>query len=125
MHMKIGKLTIGDYVSVGGKVVKVASMYSAGIHYQEDGKMVFASSETLEPILITIEFLEKNEFKKCGEHYIMVWCENYSVLATKVKDTLWTIHIQGDSANMDGGVTCVHELQNAMKVCGIEKKIEI
>ena len=70
-------------------------MYSAGIHYQEDGKMVFASSETLEPILITIEFLEKNEFKKFGEHYIMVWCENYSVLATKVKDTLWTIHIQG------------------------------
>ena len=121
--MKIGELTLGDFVSTNGKPVKVSAMYSAGIHYQDGDSTTFASSETLEGILITEDFLEKNDFKK-GEHaYVMTWCENYYVAATKIKDNLWTIHFQGDSANIDGGFRYVHELQNALKVCEIGKKI--
>lgn len=119
--MNTDLLTTGNYVLVNGKAVKVESVSEDGIYYNGN----FAHLNDVEPVFITEEFLGKNEFEKYGEHYGMIWCENYCVLATKIKYNLWKIHIQGDNANMDGGVTCVHELQNAMKICGIKKKIEV
>lgn len=158
--MKIGDVTLGNFVylvssehkvDINGDVitdlgyevykrpVKVISVYSGGIHYKSKDERfgsIFVSSESLEPIPITVDFLKFNDFvettldkdytqKVTGYDWVMRWCENYWVAVKQVRANLWKIYIQGDSANLDGGVTSVHDLQNKMKFCGIDKHLHI
>ena len=90
----------------------------------------------LEPIPITPEILEKNGFAVEGykyvlkyDHYVEVWVifstsdERHSVIHHSV------IHIDDDRERIPTAyhntIKYVHELQHALKLCRIDKKIEL
>lgn len=95
------------------------------------------SVDILHPILLIPEILEKNDFKKFpfshieGQHQ-WTWWKN---IATSV--TLWCRELNDDTK--DGMVlkieapytqlciklNYVHELQHVLRLCGIEKEIEL
>lgn len=87
----------------------------------------------LEPIPLTAEILEKNGFKKCedgawslfqykenGENalYQIYWSEDplYLEISSYTSQT-------GEFNRM--GIRFVHELQHALKLCGIDKTIKL
>ena len=93
--------------------------------------------DEIEPIPLTKEILEKNEFKKSNflhvdGQYQWMWWEN-----TFISVTLWCRELNNDTK--DGmmlkieaptitlciKVNYVHELQHALRLCGIEKEIEL
>lgn len=93
--------------------------------------------DEIEPIPLTPEILEKNEFKKFDflhieGQYQWTWWEN-----TLISATLWCRELNNDTK--DGmvlkieapnfslclKVNYVHELQHALILCGIEKEIEL
>ena len=142
--MKATDVMIGDIVSFNGTPIQIVSINlyngedSMGGHYYVVSTQQLVPgnlwTDVLEPIPLTKESLQLNGFKPLkmdagytnkvtGFDLILHWCENYWVGMRQLRSNLWKIHIQGDSANMDGGVGYVHELQHALKLCGIEKEI--
>ena len=120
--MKANKLMIGDWVKindvdypapaqVGGITKKHGTFYA---HFpQWDLNVV---DEKLEPIPLTKEILEKNGF---FENWKYGW--NYGDNSNITIDRDMFIHI----FELDVKLNCVHELQHALKLCGIKKEIEL
>lgn len=82
---------------------------------------------TISPISLTQEILEDNRFKKDIELNGCYWrpdCRKYCIV--KEIDT-WYFAFR----HMGGGHICisecnyVHELQHALRLCGVEKEIEL
>ena len=89
------------------------------------------------PIHLTPEILEKNGFKK-GDfreienqhtwtlvldtiHYVSLWTRN---LYDNV-DEGWVFKAETSQVNGGLSLNAVHELQHALRLCGIEKEIEL
>ncbi len=109
----------GKIVSVGTTPVPVRLSYMCGYDI-ENGESVDILDFELYPVLLTDEILEKNGFKNCefygeltiGEWRIMCDCHNIAIL-------------HGDHADLDIPIDFVHELQHALKLCKIDKEIEL
>lgn len=143
-NMKAEELQIGDIVNYR---FSPSQCVVTGINVVFNGRemitLIDANGETysvikdlndIEPILITQPFLDNNDFvsthnKEWGVKlisefdWVMLWCENYWVGVKQIRANLWKIHVQGDTANMDGGVCHIHDLQHAIRACGIKKEI--
>lgn len=131
---------IGDYVSVkpSGMLIKIAAVHHKKVAYHTVvHKLSWVRESLLEPIPLTPEILEKNGFIR---HPLWHHCDkdldNYSIsvqlgyanrieyikIAEKGKDNvipsertkLYLTHIK-----------YVHQLQQSMRLCGIEKEIEL
>lgn len=80
----------------------------------------YFSIEDVQPIPLTPEILEKNGFTNEGyfaklvvEEYVVICdCSNVAVL-------------QNDEMKMDIPIKYVHELQHALRLCGIDKDITL
>ncbi len=112
---------IGDYVNYRGQTIKVTSLYDKGGSNEvgwSDNESVWVKGRCIEPIPLTVEILEKNGFviesRDCFNEPLQ-----YYVLA----DGLW-INIIGENY-FEGKLECVHELQHTLRLCGIEKEIEL
>ena len=89
----------------------------------------------IEPILLTPEILEKNGFKKCaGNEWSVFKYEDDDYTKKALYQVLWyadELYLEivsytsriGEFDRM--GVEFVHQLQHAMRICGIEKEIEL
>ncbi len=138
--MEAKELMIGDWVLVRPSMmpIQVAAIHKKKVAYHATGdRLTWVRDGLIEPIPITPEILEKNGFKvkepesnfkyvAAGEKYI-------------IKFLFFGEAIHGVSTVMDcelvfaGGldrihkcnVKYVHELQHALKLCGIEKEIEL
>ena len=115
-------LMVGDWVFTRGEIEQVTSIYDGYIcteHYEDSHDYYF------EPIPITPEILEKNGFVKQGfpgweiytEDFLILWRNDYpDVLEIRCFNAAYgsfhRIHI-----------IYVHELQHALRLCGIEKEI--
>lgn len=91
----------------------------------------------IEPILLTPEILEKNDFKKFhflhieGQHQwtfwgntlisVTLWCRE---LNDDTKDGMM-LKIEAPTSTLCIKVNYVHEFQHALTICGIDKNIEI
>jgi len=132
--MKANELQIGDYVNYRGQIIKVTSLYDKGGSNEvgwSDKESVWVNAISVEPIPLTPEILEKNGFEKVYDEYKLpnyrIKWKNYTnlffIVFTGV-DGYWNhvglgVIIGGVPATLD----YVHQLQQAMKLCGINKEI--
>lgn len=142
--MNIRELQIGDWVYESKSTqfpMQITGIFQDsknGTVYLDfegnEGDVFESEVEDIAPIPITREFLEKNRFRKVEQG---IW--DYPVEATWVKDidsnksialekypdddTLVFGH--GDCLWDGANVKYVHQLQNAMRLCGIEWEVKI
>ena len=106
--MEINELMIGNWViGCSGEPFKIGIIDPDFLYWDE-----------IKPIPLTTEILEKNGFIKesrdCFDNPLQ-----YCVLV----DGLW-IDISGENY-FEGKLEYVHQLQNALRICGIKKEIEL
>lgn len=122
--MKANELMIGNWVKCGRRYMKVTQL-------AED-----MDCDDIEPIPLAPEILEKNGIKleEVGDNGVLTspkWRNRFEkwVLRTLWRDTfIWYDrtakywHLQDMGA---AKLLYVHQLQNALRLCGIEKEIEL
>ena len=127
---------IGDWVCFDGDTEYTNPVQIDGISTEEacvDGDWY----DVWEPIPLTLEILEKNGF--CLEEEERGFSEPYQVYVNDEYQYVIKIYPKDgmdryskliigeydDSENMSLLINYVHELQHALKLCGIEKEIQI
>ena len=123
--MKANDLMIGDWVqrsfNMGNKVPCKVVGISTEITVQfETGARLYEALKEVEPIPLTAEILEKNGFD------VMVFDNGdiifaYGSLCIIEHKGLLTFKI----SDCRKRINYVHELQHALKLCGIDKEIEL
>ena len=135
--MKANELMIGDWVFVphNGRAThygRVCGIYDSGAVSNTLEKISgLTKASSLKPIPLTPEILEKNGFEKSD-----CWCSFGCYYNRKIDD--WKIEIYigriETFVKIDKGVfphinntDChfLHQLQHALRLCGIEKDIEL
>lgn len=128
--MKATELMIGDWVKLktdDGTFIKVhisalSFEYIWGI-IDDDEANDAIGYDYLEPIPLTAEILEKNKFSIFGESYYVLFNKDMTIrfsLYFPSKDNYWLI-----IGHRNYSIRSVHELQHALRLCGIEKEIEL
>ena len=135
--IKITDLMIGDYVLYNGEIDRVSTIdLQESIGYKRvwlDNEKVFVDVDDIEPIPLTAEILEKNGFRRDSmylylevgddklleyylhEHRLRLWWDGIDEwVKAQVKDLLFQCECR-----------TVHEFQHALRLCGIEREIEL
>ena len=133
--MKENELMVDDWVLWKGKQVQVVSV--SGVKYSFDhidvtlahcnNEKVLESHDikSIQPIPLTPEILEKNGFtthiSHCGVKWLWIEKQKFELAideenGNKITTALGLIDIE---------IKYVHELQHALKLCGIDKTIEL
>jgi CxxC motif-containing protein len=134
--MKAIDLMIGDYCLVKPSMmpIKVAAVHQKKVAYHAvPNKLNWVRESLLEPIrLITSEILEKNGFTPIYHDKSAYKWKEYDnddniqsiVIDFQVKRTceVWNGKAR---KSYKGEILCLHELQHIMKICGINKTIEL
>lgn len=142
--MKTIDLMVGDWVichhpTCEPKQIQVTVGLLNGLEQQDLG---FRAEESplfriVEPIPLTAEILEKNGFEKFGENaYSFRRCGGDGEIKIKVIDLTcgeWELYVMDYDKYRDSCTSFskevsflkVHELQHALKLCGIEKEIQL
>lgn len=150
--MKANELMIGDYVNYRGQIIKVTSLYDKGGSNEvgwSDKESVWVNASNVEPIPLTPEILEKNGFIKDANKDDRFTDTYHLLVPTGFERNSFTIQVSVYKEPIDGVSTLVkcwgwlppynrgmndihlcsanyvHELQHAMRLCGIEKEIEL
>lgn len=123
-NLHISELSVGDWVMVKGKTVKVQALGKLSNYVELEGDLALYHIKVVQPIPITPEILEKNRFVERKGDY----------MATQ-KDTLIHIEIHGVKYELEASVDdhiilacdvhCVHELQHALRLVRIDNEIEL
>lgn len=121
--MNANELMIGDWVQgfipdTYSRVVSIPFAYRLGITIS-GGHYIETAPDDLQPIPLTPEILEKNGFSDdyCNED--LCYAESYG-------GDIIGIHINGKNGCMDEMYfKFVHELQHALRLCGIKKEITL
>ncbi len=133
--MKANELMVGDFLKLGKRILRCKNIlgHTNDVMF-ENG--VITNVMNIDPIPLTPEILEKNGFVLEGykyvqkyDHYVCVWVifatsdERHSVIHHSV------IHIDDDRERIPttyhNTINYAHELQHVLKLCKIEKTIEL
>ncbi len=150
IDMKANELMIGDWVNFLIDITGGETEYdSQTIEYQpmqivsisawinNDGDVesregVICDIEQLTPIPLTSEILERNEFKFCCTDVFEEWRSEDKRITIHDEEypnsfNKWSIHVDTEDMRTMGyfEITYVHELQHALRLCGINKEIKI
>ena len=130
--MKANELMIGDWVNYRGTFIKVTSLYDKGGSNEIGwGKIesTWVNGRCIEPIPLTREILEKNGFIRdmfYGEWQFDLDPFPFSVVQRKNNSWYLGREEHGIAHNREIiDISYVHELQHALRLCGIEKEIEL
>ena len=136
--MKANELMIGDWVLYNGQPKVVQMIDGYGTTELENEILcngMYHNPIEVSPIPLTAEILEKNGFVKMdGDHYryFLAYDNNYYVGFESVNyytDACFCNVTKECSDGTQAQSKCVykyvHELQHAMRLCGIEKEIEL
>lgn len=151
--MKANELMLGDYIrivdddtdrSFVSKVEAIDDFGNVFFVFPGDEVAYPYSIDCCEPIPLTPEILEKNGFERCVESIVNVGDARVPLQTsnqfaneefggnTRIIDKRpchgWTLQtdIFGDTdKNKIHHITYIHELQHALRLCGIEKEIEL
>ena len=125
--MKANELMIGDLVKIkDGFPIKMQDVSGTSMfrRWSSDGEIMIPYGwDEIEPIPLTWDILYKN-FPDTDDG--LAWWEN-TEFENDAKDEYlwWHITVTGDVLVVDGEIRYVHELQHALRLCGIEKEIEL
>lgn len=96
----------------------------------EDALPLVFQEKYIEPISLTKEILEKNGFsyRKCEGGAEEWWIEDdyYDIVVYEWSDSIWVFRYEGCEMNTpheQRTFSYVHNLQHALKDCGVDKKI--
>ena len=123
--MKIQELMIGDWISFNYSPQQVTYLNLDDERVATTDEYYAQPIECFEPVSITPEILEKNEFEQ-----LKIITDSY-LYKTKLEKVIWsekgniTIRSAKCDSTFKGICNYVHQLQNLLKVCGIEKRIEV
>ena len=122
--MKANELMIGDWVYLPSIIsddkfpVQVLEIQDDCIKYYCGGKKMMVMFKYIEPIPLTPEILEKNGFVVESRD-----CHGEPLQYYVLTDGLW-IDVSGENY-FEGKLEFVHQLQHALRLCGIDKTIEL
>ena len=128
--MKANELMIGDWVLFSGEPKRVRSIVVSDdnrverIYVFENTCQVSTIEAYIQPIPLTPEILEKNGFFRLGKQY-NTWCMRGFNFSLDFIDGVFGYYEQGKPHNPTFVTKYVHELQHALKLCGIDKNIEL
>ncbi len=131
--MKTNELMLGDYVQVNGEVCKVISIsyFDIGISDRKED-FYHEHIDNVKPVPLTTEILEKNGFvykeeeETCATEAFHHWWLEGSAFA--LNDDSWWRSIKDGNLHVKFGIfplKYVHQLQHALRLCGIDKTIEL
>lgn len=84
--------------------------------------------DDIEPIPLTAEILEKNGFERTNDYHFFDGDEYYEMELRELSDSIWFVEYTNLEFSMSSQrmmVCNVHELQHALKLCRIDKEIEL
>lgn len=128
--MKISDLSLGDWARWNDKAYRVCLIDGVSLTVElaeEAGETIEVSIDELTGIPITPEILEKNGFKKNGEYNewnIGEWNERPFIGVSLDLQSMRIISL-GTDIFVEHQVVCVHQLQHALRLAGVEKEIEL
>lgn len=124
--INIKELSVGNWVKFPHGIDKIDELCKRGNYAAIANRPV--SAERLEPIEITPAILEKNggfypkgsAWMKLDNHYRELWI-------CKHTDGMYWLYSSGDCDKDENfaEIRYVHQLQNALTLCGIDKEIEL
>lgn len=116
-------LMIGNWVMTPYGPYQVDIIYDNG--KVSAGLIELASSE-LNGIQLTPEILEKNRFSRKGHDHYHLEFGDYGALASYPRFGGYTgIFFQYKDTSLRSEIRYVHELQNTLRLCRIDKEIEL
>ena len=132
--MKATELMVGDWVMSDNELLKVSDILRYRIYAYD--AVEYYPIENLEPILLTGEILKSNgfEFVPDSERVTKAFIDLYDLWECEIisQQTLrlfydrnskdYRLQAFGDNIS---NIYFVHELQHAMRVCGVKKEIEL
>lgn len=134
--MKTNEFMVGDWFAVCGTPLQIAAIgtHKAGF-IDEKGEMFYHYYNTLKPIALTSEILDNNGFKMdevVNENFPggtkqWVYEDAECLICVSESGITWwlEIELQGYAGCIEMIVDDVHELQHAINLFGITKKIEL
>ena len=140
MRRSITNLMVGDWVNVDGKAGKIAFVSNTDFVNVEIDDTLSIETENPEPIPLTADLLEKNGFNVVHNKR-SVTCDvrtEYYHIKIEFTDKI-AIEIHNAITGKDGkgrhdlvsfgrdwfDVLNVHQLQHALKLCNIQKEIQL
>lgn len=127
--MKVTDLMLNDLVLYRDKVAKVIAITANGeVSLLVDGHIVarFVYAEELSPIPITPEILAKNGLSKLVTYGTEKWvCDKFRLNEYDNKGVWRFCAYTNRNEDSVIYIRYVHDLQRALKLCGIEKEITL
>lgn len=121
--METNTIMIGDWVNStiegNGRITRIERDGFLAITYGNQQNAVICKSYDLIPIPLTTEILERNGFKEYNG-YGYASNKGYGFKEFYINND-FSIKI----ANINCKINYIHELQHALKLCGIEKDIQL
>lgn len=116
--MKVEDLMVRDWVYITEHPMKKEAKQVKPEHF-------LRSLVIFEPIPLTLEILEKNGFEKHISDTRMFFHHDEYRLSYYLVNKHFTIYNQIDGSLVQRDIVNVHELQHALKLCGINKEIVV
>ena len=137
--MKANDLMIGDWVEWKHAteekyhgIYKIATIEEGWVDfYDEEGYCCSQPYDEIHPIPITKEFIEKNGYRFNDEVENGGDWEYYGIYKSCIYRTssgwyLWILVGEMDGGNQISlNINYVHEMQHALRLCGVEKEINL
>lgn len=116
-----------DLMQVNGEVFKVISISYFDIGISDNKKDFYHEHiDNLEPIPLTPEILEKNEFYYENNVGYVLEYYNYEIIYDMWENELRILKDREQILKIKTfDKMCIHEVQHALKLCGIDKEIII
>ena len=124
--MEAKDLMINDWVSVSGTPMRIAALGTVRAGFLDgNGEMFFHGYDSIKPIPLTAEILEKNKYDyndSLCEWATDSFCIEFGhVLSNEGQPDHFFIWV----SNCEVELNYVHELQHAIRLCGIKKEVMI
>ncbi len=135
--MKANELQIGDYVNYRGQIIKVTSLYDKGGSNEvgwSEKESVWVNADNVKPIPLVKVYLTKNGFEAREEtddtefYYYDCYEINVSFdegLPEEDIPPVIFLTIEFAEKSLCMPIEYVHELQQAMRIMGCDKIIEL
>lgn len=131
--MKANELMIGDWVQYPATMGNLVPCKVVGISTEitvefTTGARKYEALKVAQPIPLTSEILEKNGFERTNDYHFFDGDEYYEMELREISDSIWFVEYTDLEFSMPSQrmtVCNVHELQHALRLCGIEKNIEL
>lgn len=135
--MKAQDLMIGDWVEVNNTALQIAALGTAKAGFlDEKGEMFYHYYDNIAPIPLTAEMLQANCFEFISVDKTTNFPNGARIYAYENREetvyvsengVIWWLEIEfADYAdNIRMAVDYVHQLQHALRLCGIEKDIKL